>query len=107
MKRRTPKLSVELWPYVVSFFIAVAALIHVALFGVYVHSPLRHGLTFAAMVFMAVGMARSKLMKVRRRRRELRIEKGLCRNCGYDLKGSLGPRCPECGTRRRTRMSDI
>lgn len=23
---------------------------------------------------------------------------GLCRNCGYDLRGQTEPRCPECGT---------
>ena len=23
---------------------------------------------------------------------------GHCRTCGYDLRGSPGPRCPECGT---------
>ena len=26
------------------------------------------------------------------------IEAGLCIECQYDLRGSLGPKCPECGT---------
>ena len=26
-----------------------------------------------------------------------RIPPHLCRTCGYDLRGSPGPRCPECG----------
>ena len=34
------------------------------------------------------------LVSVRRWRRRKR---GLCLKCGYDLRGSPGPRCPECG----------
>ena len=33
----------------------------------------------------------------RARRRRLRLKKGLCPDCGYDLRASEG-RCPECGT---------
>ncbi len=29
----------------------------------------------------------------------------LCRKCGYDLRGSPGPICPECGT-ERSRQAD-
>ncbi len=32
------------------------------------------------------------------RRRRLREQRGLCAACGYNLRGSPGPRCPECGT---------
>ena len=31
------------------------------------------------------------------RRRRRRRKRGLCLKCGYDLRGSPGPRCPECG----------
>lgn len=29
-----------------------------------------------------------------------RVRKGLCGGCGYDLRGTPGDRCPECGTER-------
>lgn len=31
-------------------------------------------------------------------RKVLRIRAGLCRKCGYDLRGIYSSRCPECGT---------
>ncbi|NLX15275.1 MAG: hypothetical protein GXY44_16730 [Phycisphaerales bacterium] len=41
-------------------------------------------------------------MRKRRRRflREKLVEKGvpICIECGYDLRGQIEPRCPECGT---------
>jgi hypothetical protein len=30
-------------------------------------------------------------------RRRLRVSRGMCPSCGYDLKGSPGGACPECG----------
>lgn len=30
-------------------------------------------------------------------RRKALLQTGLCGTCGYDLRGSPGPRCPECG----------
>jgi hypothetical protein len=40
-------------------------------------------------------VARSTLRRRAERRRD---RAGLCRRCGYDLRGSPGGRCPECGT---------
>lgn len=42
-----------------------------------------------------IGLVVYALLKGRRRR--LRRIRGLCVNCGYDLRGSGSPRCPECG----------
>ena len=33
-------------------------------------------------------------------RRSRRLRRGLCHDCGYDLRGSITRRCPECGSRR-------
>ncbi len=36
---------------------------------------------------------------LRRHRQQIRkIEQGICVVCGYDLRGQVEPRCPECGT---------
>lgn len=34
-------------------------------------------------------------------RRSWRVRRGLCLQCGYDLRGSTGPICPECGWKRK------
>ena len=36
--------------------------------------------------------------QLREYRRRALYQAGLCGTCGYDLRGSPGPRCPECGT---------
>ncbi len=38
-------------------------------------------------------------LEIRRRRRLRELQRaGLCRHCGYDLRGITSARCPECGT---------
>lgn len=39
----------------------------------------------------------SRLFEVMRRRKAERM-RGKCPRCGYDLRGSVSPGCPECGT---------
>lgn len=52
------------------------------------------------LAFELLGSAAFCVSRVRRtwsaRRAEKRAESGLCRHCGYDLRGSP-ERCPECG----------
>jgi tRNA(Ile2) C34 agmatinyltransferase TiaS len=35
----------------------------------------------------------------------VRIRRGLCRRCGYDLRESQAGPCPECGTRNKSGRS--
>jgi hypothetical protein len=48
------------------------------------------------LIVLGVSPAIWLMLEVRRRERR---RKGLCTNCGYDLRGS-SERCPECGMRR-------
>ncbi len=47
-----------------------------------------------AVVLMELG---GRLLTAEQRQRQRRLRLGLCPECGYDLRGSPGPRCPECG----------
>lgn len=48
----------------------------------------------AMMVFVAVGWACLGVSSYLYRR----SRPGICKGCGYDLRGQTEPRCPECGT---------
>ena len=58
--------------------------------------PVRLGLT-AVFTLLCGGMVRAACAEERQAQREHRLERGLCRCCGYDLRATPG-RCPECGT---------
>ena len=53
---------------------------------------------------LAVAFSLLPLARVVARSRELRRQAriGLCRRCGYDLRGNVSGRCPECGTACRS-----
>jgi hypothetical protein len=40
------------------------------------------------------------------RKRIIRLGIPLCRHCGYDLRGQIEPRCPECGRQFDARLPD-
>ena len=56
----------------------------------------RLGLT-AWFTLLCGGIIRAACAEERQARRQYRLEHGLCRRCGYDLRASPG-HCPECGT---------
>jgi hypothetical protein len=48
------------------------------------------------LLFMGMGIS---LMVIRRERKEIRFDRGLCPTCSYDLRAhSPNSNCPECGT---------
>ena len=69
-------------------------------------SPDSHPLQFdrlclrvAGILFIVVNFAIAGAISYRLRRLATRVRKGLCLNCGYDLRGHGGSdRCPECGS---------
>ncbi len=52
----------------------------------------------AALVVTHVAGGLLLALLLRRRRGITRSQVGRCDKCGYDLRGQLDPRCPECGT---------
>jgi hypothetical protein len=48
-----------------------------------------------ALVWTAI-LSTAQLLRIVHRR--FRVSRGMCSSCGYDLKGSTGGVCPECGT---------
>jgi hypothetical protein len=52
---------------------------------------------FGLVLGLAALLPAAWLMRMPARRRRRRIQRGLCGNCGYDLRASPA-RCPECGS---------
>jgi hypothetical protein len=53
---------------------------------------------FSALALVATGCAAGvNVRRLRRYRRIIRTERGLCARCGYDLTGNISGTCPECG----------
>lgn len=53
---------------------------------------------FAAVCCMVPVAGSVLLLLLWRHRRTIHnIEEGICVKCGYDLRGQVVPRCPECG----------
>jgi hypothetical protein len=49
-------------------------------------------------IAVSIGVVPSRWLLIRLRQR-MRLQRGLCLRCAYDLRGSIGSgRCPECGT---------
>jgi hypothetical protein len=54
---------------------------------------------YGFLVAAACALPLARLWAWRRRRRDRRrLRKGLCRRCGYDLRGNASGVCPECGS---------
>jgi hypothetical protein len=70
-----------------------------------VWSPIWHGLAFNTAMFAGAWcvVLGATVAAARHTVARLRIGRGLCAQCGYDLRGAREPRCPECGTAVRPR----
>lgn len=58
------------------------------------HSTIRLSLWGFAILFLALGVASGL---TRMTREWVRVKGGRCKKCGYDLRGTVSTRCPECG----------
>ena len=53
-----------------------------------------------AIILLLIGAIASLVaLRIRERKRSI-IRRGMCRKCGYDLRGNTTGTCPECGMTR-------
>ena len=82
---------------VVATFVTVLIMAAMTAFAVLGHDDraLSYALFFGLPVATVVSFVVRREMKAIDRRRHL--QERVCDSCGYDLRGQLEPRCPECG----------
>ncbi len=82
---------------VLATFVAVVMVAAMTAFAVLGHDDraFSYALFFGVPIATVVSVVVWREMKVIDRRRHL--QERVCDKCGYDLRGQLEPRCPECG----------
>jgi hypothetical protein len=66
--------------------------------GIFVIAWITYGVCLSTWVWFVMPWVRAIIDLPRRKTRQSRAAKGLCRRCGYDLRTGH-ERCPECGER--------
>ena len=94
-------LAVVVLPWVITRQVQWLIETYIAVIGEYASELLSAVLTVLLSMFLFARIADSEI------RRRIRVElasrgHAICITCGYDLRGQLECRCPECGTKFRS-----